>query len=60
MPSINSIPKPPPEGYCGWGDILKNFGDLNELELEDSTWGFMALESVFEIIENRDMRGSKS
>jgi len=40
--------------------ILKNFGDLNKLELEDSNWGFMALESVFEIIKNRDMRGLKS
>ena len=37
-------------------EALMNFGDLNELELEESAWSFMALVSVFGILENRITR----
>ena len=38
---------------------LKNFGDLNELELEDSAWGFMAVETIIEVFEGRKARNDK-
>ena len=37
-------------------EALKNFGDLNELELEDSAWGFMAVETIIEVFEGRKPR----
>ena len=39
---------------------LKNFGDLNQLELEDSAWGVMAVETIIEVFEEREARKSKS
>ena len=41
-------------------EALKNFGDLNELELEDSAWGFMAVETIIEVFEGRKARKGKS
>ena len=38
---------------------LKNFGDLNELELEDTAWGFMAVETIIEVFEARKARNDK-
>ena len=40
-------------------EALKNFGDLNELELEDSAWGFMAVETIIEMFEGRKARNYK-
>ena len=37
-------------------EALKKIGDLNKLILEESAWSFMALETVFELIENRVTR----
>ena len=39
---------------------LKNFGDLNQFELEDSVWGVMAVETIIEVFEEREARKSKS
>ena len=41
-------------------EALKNFGDLNELELEDSAWGVMAVETIIEVFEEREARKGKS
>ena len=38
-------------------EALKKIGDMNKLILEKSAWSFMALETVFELIENRVTRG---
>ena len=40
-------------------EALKNFGDLNELELEDSAWGFMAVETIIEVFEGRKARNDQ-
>ena len=40
-------------------EALKNFGDLNELELEDSAWGIMAVETIIEVFEGRQERNIK-
>ena len=40
-------------------EALKKIGDMNKLILEKSVWSFMALETVFELIENRVTRGDK-
>ena len=40
-------------------ESLKNIGDLNELELEDSAWGFMAVETIIEVFEGRKAREGK-
>ena len=40
-------------------EALKKIGDMNKLILEKSAWSFMALETVFELIENRVTRGDK-
>ena len=39
---------------------LKNFGDLNQFELEDSVWGVMAVETIIEVFEEREARKGKS
>ena len=38
---------------------LRNFGDLNELKLEESAWSFMALDSIFGLWEHRKARGER-
>ena len=38
---------------------LRNFGDLNELKLEESAWSFMALDSIFGLWEHRKARGDR-
>ena len=40
-------------------EALKNIGDLNELELEDSAWGFMAVETIIGVFEGRQERNIK-
>ena len=40
-------------------EALKNFGDLNELELEDTAWGFMAVETIIEVFEGRKAKNDK-
>ena len=40
-------------------EALKKIGDLNKLILEESAWSFMALETVFELIENRVTRDDR-
>ena len=40
-------------------EALKTIGSLDELTLEESAWSFMALETVFELIENRVTRGDR-
>ena len=40
-------------------EALKNYGDLNEIKLEDSAWNFMALDSIFGLIESRETRGDR-
>ena len=40
-------------------EALKNFGYLNELELEDSAWGFMAVETIIEVFEGRKARNDQ-
>ena len=40
-------------------EALKKIGDMNKLILEKSAWSFMALETVFELIENRVTRGDR-
>ena len=40
-------------------EALKNFGDLNELELEDSAWGSMAVETIIEVFEGRKARNDQ-
>ena len=38
-------------------EALKTIGSLDELTLEESAWSFMALDSIFGMLENRDLRG---
>ena len=38
-------------------EALKSIGSLDELILEESAWSFMALDSIFGMLENRDLRG---
>ena len=38
-------------------EALKTIGSLDELILEESAWSFMALDSIFGMLENRDLRG---
>ena len=38
-------------------EALKTIGSLDELTLEESAWSFMALDSIFGMIENRESRG---
>ena len=40
-------------------EALKKIGDLNKLILEESAWSFMALDSIFEMLENRESRGDR-
>ena len=40
-------------------EALKKIGDLNKLILEESAWSFMALDSIFGMIENRESRGDR-
>jgi len=40
-------------------EALKKIGNLNELILEESAWSFMALDSVFGMLENRVTRGDR-
>ena len=40
-------------------EALKNFGDLNKLELEDSAWSFMAVETIVEVFKGRKARNDK-
>ena len=38
---------------------LKTIGSLDDLILEESAWSFMALDSIFGMLENRDSRGDR-
>ena len=38
-------------------EALKTIGSLDELILEESAWSFMALDSIFKMLENRESRG---
>ena len=38
-------------------EAMKNFWDLNQLKLEESVWSFMALESIFDLLDHRIQRG---
>ena len=40
-------------------EALKTIGSLDELTLEESAWSFMALDSIFGMIENRESRGDR-
>jgi len=40
-------------------EALKTIGSLDELILEESAWGFMALDSIFGMLENRESRGDR-
>ena len=40
-------------------EALKKIGDLNKLILEESAWSFMALDSIFGMLENRVTRGDR-
>ena len=40
-------------------EALKKIGDLNKLILEESAWSFMALDSIFGMLENRESRGDR-
>ena len=40
-------------------EALKKIGDLNKLILEESAWSFMALDSVFGLLESREKRGDR-
>ncbi len=40
-------------------EVLKKIGDLNKLILEESAWSFMALDSVFGLLENRVARDDR-
>ena len=37
----------------------KSIGSLDELVLEESAWSFMALDSIFKMLENRESRGDR-
>ena len=38
---------------------LKSIGSLDELVLEESAWSFLALDSIFKMLENRESRGDR-
>ena len=40
-------------------EALKTIGSLDDLILEESAWSFMALDSIFGLLENRDLRGDR-
>ena len=40
-------------------EALKSIGSLDELVLEESAWSFMALDSIFKMLENRESRGDR-
>ena len=40
-------------------EALRKIGDLNKLILEESAWSFMALDSIFGMLENREKRGDR-
>ena len=40
-------------------EALKKIGDMNKLILEESVWSFMALDSVFGLLENRVARDDR-
>ena len=40
-------------------EALKTIGSMDELTLEESAWSFMALDSIFGMLENRDLRGDR-
>ena len=37
-------------------EALKKIGHLNDLILEESAWSFMALDSIFGMLEDREKR----
>ena len=40
-------------------EALKTIGSMDELTLEESAWSFMALDSIFKMLENRESRGDR-
>ena len=40
-------------------EALKTIGSLDDLILEESAWSFMALNSIFGMLENRELRGDR-
>ena len=40
-------------------EALKSIGSLDELVLEESAWSFLALDSIFKMLENRESRGDR-
>ena len=40
-------------------EALKSIGSLDELTLEESAWSFMAMDSIFGMLENRESRGDR-
>ena len=40
-------------------EALNSIGSLDELILEESAWSFMALDSIFKMLENRESRGDR-
>ena len=40
-------------------EALKTIGSLDELILEESAWSFMALDSIFKMLENPESRGDR-
>ena len=40
-------------------EALKTIGSLDDLILEESAWSFMALNSIFNMLENRETRGDR-
>ena len=40
-------------------EALKTIGSLDDLILEESAWSFMALDSIFGMLENRESRGDR-
>ena len=40
-------------------EALKTIGSLDDLILEESAWSFMALDSIFGMLENRELKGDR-
>ena len=40
-------------------EAFKTIGSLDDLILEESAWSFMALNSIFGMLENRESRGDR-
>ena len=40
-------------------EALKTIASLDELIMEESVWSFMALNSIFNMLENREIRGDR-